>query len=163
MVLCPVTHAHGRHALWSLAAIWIRTLPLEAGAAKDAKDITVCTRNAGLVIAIGGIDFHSIAMTVFGFPVLAATFACLLLLALQDASLVNRLGKITGLRFIGRYSYGMYVYHILFWRGLSVDAAVVADSTALECTGRREFCASHARRERWFCLWRATNCMRNNG
>jgi peptidoglycan/LPS O-acetylase OafA/YrhL len=102
----------------ALAAIWIRTLPLETVLLRARKILPYALGVMGLVIAIGGIDFHSITMTVIGFPALAATFTCLLLLALQQTSLINRFGNVRALRFIGRYSYGMYVYHVLFWLGL---------------------------------------------
>jgi len=58
-------------------------------------------------------------MIVLGFPALAATFACTVLFALRSGSVVNRIGNLSMLRFVGRYSYGMYVYHILFWPGLA--------------------------------------------
>jgi peptidoglycan/LPS O-acetylase OafA/YrhL len=103
----------------ALAAIWIRTAPLELALRRARKILPFALGTLGLVIAVGGIDFHSISMMVLGFPALAATFGCLVLLALQDESLVNGFGKIRALRFIGRYSYGMYVYHILFWLGLA--------------------------------------------
>lgn len=103
----------------ALAATWIRTLPLEQTLRRARTILPYALGTLVLAIAIGGIDFDSITMMVLGFPALAATFACLVLLALQNASLVNRLGKMRALRFIGRYSYGMYVYHILFWPGLA--------------------------------------------
>jgi peptidoglycan/LPS O-acetylase OafA/YrhL len=103
----------------ALAAIWIRTAPLELALRRARKILPFALGTLGLVIAVGGIDFHSISMMVLGFPALAATFGCLVLLALQDESLVNGFGKIRALRFIGSYSYGMYVYHILFWLGLA--------------------------------------------
>jgi len=103
----------------ALAAIWIRTLPLELVRRRARRILPYALGVMGLVIAFGGIDFHSIAMTMIGFPALAATFACLLLLALGKGSLVNRFGNVRALRFIGHYSYGMYVYHVLFWIGLA--------------------------------------------
>jgi peptidoglycan/LPS O-acetylase OafA/YrhL len=103
----------------AVAAIWIRTMSRELALRRARTILPYALGVMGLTIAFGGIDFHSIAMTVIGFPALAATFACLVLLALQPASLVNRFGKVRALRFVGRYSYGMYVYHILFWPGLS--------------------------------------------
>jgi peptidoglycan/LPS O-acetylase OafA/YrhL len=102
----------------AVAAIWIRTMPREQALRRAHKILPYALGLMGLTIAFGGIDFHSVAMIVIGFPALAATFACLVLVALQPASLVNRFGNIRALRFIGRYSYGMYVYHILFWPGL---------------------------------------------
>ena len=103
----------------ALAAISIRELSLQGALQWAHKILPYALCAMGLVIAFGGVDFHSISMTVIGFPVLAAIFACLVLLSLRSGSLVNRFGNVPALRFIGRYSYGMYVYHILFWPGLS--------------------------------------------
>jgi peptidoglycan/LPS O-acetylase OafA/YrhL len=103
----------------ALAAISIRELSLERALHWAHKILPYALCAMGLVIAFGGVDFHSISMTVIGYPALAAIFACLVLLSLRSGSLVNRFGNVPALRFIGRYSYGMYVYHILFWPGLS--------------------------------------------
>jgi peptidoglycan/LPS O-acetylase OafA/YrhL len=102
-----------------VAAIWVRTMPLELVLSRARTILPYALGVMGLTIAFGGIDFHSITMTVIGFPALAATFACLVLLALRSGSVVNRFGNIRTLSFVGRYSYGMYIYHILFWPGLS--------------------------------------------
>jgi peptidoglycan/LPS O-acetylase OafA/YrhL len=103
----------------AVAAIWIRTMPWDLALRRAHAILPWALGLMVLVIAAGGVDFHAIAMTVIGFPALAATFACLVLLALQPGSAVNRFGNVRALRFVGRYSYGMYVYHILFWPGLS--------------------------------------------
>jgi peptidoglycan/LPS O-acetylase OafA/YrhL len=103
----------------AVAAIWIRTMPWDLALRRARAILPWALGVMVLVIAVGGVDFHALAMTVIGFPALAATFACFVLVALQPGSAVNRLGNLRALRFIGRYSYGMYVYHILFWPGLS--------------------------------------------
>jgi peptidoglycan/LPS O-acetylase OafA/YrhL len=101
-----------------VAAIWVRTLPLEQALRRARRILLFASGVLVLVLASSGIDFHSVAMTVVGYPALAAAFACVVLLALKTGSPVNRFGNLRPLRFIGRYSYGMYVYHILFWPGL---------------------------------------------
>jgi peptidoglycan/LPS O-acetylase OafA/YrhL len=103
----------------ALAAIWIRMMPLEQVLEGARKILPYALVVTGSVIVFSGIDFHSVGMIVIGFPALAITFGCFVLLALRPASFVNRFGNVRMLRFIGRYSYGMYVYHILFWLGLA--------------------------------------------
>jgi peptidoglycan/LPS O-acetylase OafA/YrhL len=102
-----------------LAALWVRTLPMEQVLRRARRVLPWAIGVLALVVVAGGIDFHSVAMTLAGYPALAAAFACVVLLALKPGSPVNRFGNLTPLRFIGRYSYGMYVYHLLFWPGLA--------------------------------------------
>jgi peptidoglycan/LPS O-acetylase OafA/YrhL len=102
-----------------LAAIWLRTLSLEEALRRARRILPYALGIFAIVVAVSGIDFHSVAMTLVGYPALAAVFACIVLLALRAGSPMNRFGNLRPLRFIGRYSYGMYVYHILFWPGLS--------------------------------------------
>jgi peptidoglycan/LPS O-acetylase OafA/YrhL len=71
---------------------------------------------AGLagVIAFGRTAFFlSSPMNTIGFSLLAIVAACLIGLALIPGSLVNRVGNNAVLRFYGRYSYGLYVWHYL--------------------------------------------------
>ncbi|MGH9596177.1 MAG: acyltransferase family protein, partial [Edaphobacter sp.] len=103
----------------ALAAICIRTLTLERTLRLVRKILPGTVLVMGLVLVRGGPDFHSTPMILVGFPALAAVSACICLLALEPGSFTNRFGSLSALRFIGRYSYGMYVYHILFWPGLS--------------------------------------------
>jgi peptidoglycan/LPS O-acetylase OafA/YrhL len=103
----------------ALGAIIVRALPLELALSWGRRVVPFAFGTLILVIAFGGIDFHSVLMIVLGFPALAATFACTVLFALRSGSVVNRIGNLSMLRFVGRYSYGMYVYHILFWPWLA--------------------------------------------
>jgi len=103
----------------ALAAIGVRAIPLDRVLRGVRRGLPFAVVTLLAVITAGGSDFHSLPMTLLGFPALAATFAGVVLLALKPGSLVNTVGMQRGLRFVGRYSYGMYVYHILFWPGLS--------------------------------------------
>ena len=103
----------------ALGAICVRTIPLEQLLVWTKKVVPFALASLLIVIVWGGIDFHSVPMIVFGVPALAGTFTCTVLLALKPGGAVNRIGSLSGLRFVGRYSYGMYVYHILFWPALS--------------------------------------------
>ena len=103
----------------ALGAIIVRALPLGLALLWARRVVPFAFGILVLVIALGGIDFHSVSMIVLGFPAVAATFVCTVLFALRSGSVVNRIGNLSMLRFVGRYSYGMYVYHILFWPGLA--------------------------------------------
>ena len=61
------------------------------------------------------LNFHSPAMETAGFTVLPFMFAGLLLKCFVPGSWELRFFSLPFLRFMGRYSYGIYVYHILFW------------------------------------------------
>ena len=102
----------------AVAAILIRSMPLEQATRWALRILPLPLAILGLVIGFNGFDFHSFAMMTVGLPALAATFACVVLLALQPGSILYRCGDLKALRFIGRYSYGMYLFHILFLPGL---------------------------------------------
>jgi peptidoglycan/LPS O-acetylase OafA/YrhL len=102
----------------ALGAMCVRAIPLDQVLVWAKRVLPFALATLLIVIAIGGIDFHSVPMIVLGFPALAAIFTCIVLLALKPGGIVNRIGSLSGLRFVGRYSYGMYVYHILFWPAL---------------------------------------------
>jgi peptidoglycan/LPS O-acetylase OafA/YrhL len=60
------------------------------------------------------LDYRSYQMSTIGYTAVAVVFAGLLLRALIPGSLLSRFFSGRILRFFGRYSYGMYVYHYLF-------------------------------------------------
>jgi peptidoglycan/LPS O-acetylase OafA/YrhL len=67
-----------------------------------------------LAIYNHGIVYHNTAMTLLGYPLLGIFFTCALLRTIQPRSLLSRLGQTRFLRFFGKYSYGMYIFHNLF-------------------------------------------------
>ncbi len=102
----------------AVAAIWVRSMTLKQAMRWARRVLPFALAALALVVGFNGFDFHSIAMITVGFPALAATFACVVLLALEPGSFVDRCCDLKGLRFVGRYSYGMYLFHILFLPGL---------------------------------------------
>ena len=68
---------------------------------------------ATILICDHRLEFHSALSSVIVFPCLGILFARLLLIALRDGSWAYRIGKTGWLRFFGRYSYGMYIFHRL--------------------------------------------------
>jgi peptidoglycan/LPS O-acetylase OafA/YrhL len=59
------------------------------------------------------MSFISSSMSTFGFSAIAVAGTSLLCLALVPNTLASRIGKTRFLRFYGRYSYGLYVWHFL--------------------------------------------------
>jgi peptidoglycan/LPS O-acetylase OafA/YrhL len=55
----------------------------------------------------------STEMTSWGYSAVAGMYFCILALALVPGTLANRIGSTSILRFFGRYSYGLYVWHDL--------------------------------------------------
>jgi peptidoglycan/LPS O-acetylase OafA/YrhL len=71
-----------------------------------------------LLLAVGGyarsLDHDSPAMEIAGFTLVPIVFGGLLLRCLVSGSRASRIFSLGPMRFLGRYSYGIYVYHILF-------------------------------------------------
>lgn len=67
-----------------------------------------------LAVRNHGVHYHNWSMTLVGYPLLAIFFTCALLRTLQPRSALSRLGQTRLLRFFGKYSYGMYIFHRLF-------------------------------------------------
>jgi peptidoglycan/LPS O-acetylase OafA/YrhL len=67
-----------------------------------------------VVASTRSLDYHKDPMVAIGYPAIAVTFAGLLLRCLAAGSWQYRFFSLGFLRFMGRYSYGFYVYHRLF-------------------------------------------------
>jgi peptidoglycan/LPS O-acetylase OafA/YrhL len=72
-------------------------------------------------LAIGGVIamartlfWMSVPMSTLGYTLLAGFYASVLAIALIPGTVANRIGSNAALRFFGKYSYGLYVWHYLF-------------------------------------------------
>jgi peptidoglycan/LPS O-acetylase OafA/YrhL len=72
------------------------------------------TTATALIAATRSLNFQSNAMSLGIYPAVGTVFASVVLLALIPGTVFQRFGELRSLRFVGRYSYGMYVYHLLF-------------------------------------------------
>lgn len=72
-----------------------------------------CLILAVLFIRARTLFLASSAMTSWGYSMFAGVYVCVLALALVPGTVPNRIGRISVLRFFGRYSYGLYVWHDL--------------------------------------------------
>ena len=72
-----------------------------------------CLILAVLLLWARTLVFTSSVMTSWGYSLLASVYVCVLALALVPGTAINRLGRNSVLRFYGRYSYGLYVWHAL--------------------------------------------------
>jgi peptidoglycan/LPS O-acetylase OafA/YrhL len=72
-----------------------------------------CFILAILFVRARSLFLASSEMTSWGYSMFAGLYVGALALALVPGTLANRVGKIPTLRFFGRYSYGLYVWHDL--------------------------------------------------
>jgi len=68
-----------------------------------------------LAVHYGAFGYHNAGMTAFVYPLLAIFFTCILLRAVQPGTFFSWLGRTRILCFFGKYSYGMYIYHVIFF------------------------------------------------
>ena len=62
----------------------------------------------------GNFDFEeNLAVNQYGFTILAVATTSLIAMAQRPTTLVSRVMRAPALRFMGKYSYGLYVYHVL--------------------------------------------------
>jgi peptidoglycan/LPS O-acetylase OafA/YrhL len=97
----------------ALGAICIRARSLASIIPIVRKTSVVSFLALVVVFYFSGSDFHALPLSILGYPLLAVLFTSLLLQAIEPASLAARFGNIRILRFFGKYSYGLYVYHYL--------------------------------------------------
>jgi peptidoglycan/LPS O-acetylase OafA/YrhL len=72
-----------------------------------------CLVLAVLFVRARTLFFSSSAMTSWGYSATAGVYVCVLALALVPGTAPNSLGRVPTLRFFGRYSYGLYIWHQL--------------------------------------------------
>ena len=96
------------------AAVLFRTPSIEAALWKLKWPAWIAAAGlAAVLIHDRRLEFHAVLSSVIVFPCLGILFAWLLLLALKSGSWAFAIGSNSVLRFFGRYSYGMYIFHRL--------------------------------------------------
>ncbi|HEX4020868.1 MAG TPA: acyltransferase [Acidobacteriaceae bacterium] len=83
--------------LWIAVCFWIPTIWM----------VTIAAMHPG--VDVNDLPF----VATFGYSMLAVAFAALISMSLQPGSVWNRLFRMAWLRSLGKYSYGIYVLHIL--------------------------------------------------
>ncbi len=105
--------------LGGLLALWLRG-PKKDWLLNQSKKMLWISLSLLLIAYIGNNQFHlrdlsttSGWMSIYGYSLLDLASAGLILCAIQPATLIGRVMSLAPLRFIGRYSYGFYVYHVM--------------------------------------------------
>jgi peptidoglycan/LPS O-acetylase OafA/YrhL len=98
----------------AIAAVLFRSDSVEEAARRLRWPAWVAAGGLFAVIAYDRrLEFHSVISSVIVFPCVGLLFAVLLLTALRSGSWAHRIGTTSWLRFFGRYSYGIYIFHTL--------------------------------------------------
>jgi peptidoglycan/LPS O-acetylase OafA/YrhL len=111
-ILLP-THMDGL-LYGGIAACLVRTRDLADITRRARWVLTLSAVALAILIYKSGGAWDTVAMSTVGFPLLAAFFTSIIVLCLDSRSIAARVGNLRPLRTLGRYSYGLYVYHLLF-------------------------------------------------
>jgi peptidoglycan/LPS O-acetylase OafA/YrhL len=98
---------------WLALAIRRRSVPEVIRSTRWLFWLGVAGLAAGVAVS-RSVDFGTNLMTTVGFTLIAAAAGGLLLRSLVPGTLAMHFFELPFLRFFGKYSYGLYVYHLLF-------------------------------------------------
>jgi peptidoglycan/LPS O-acetylase OafA/YrhL len=100
---------------WGAIAAWLaRYRPRWVGAVGAMLLVCGSVATALVMFRSGGFDQYNINVIRFGYSATGATFSGLLLRLLMPDSIIAKGFRNKQLRWLGKYSYGIYVYHYLF-------------------------------------------------
>lgn len=97
----------------AIAAVLVRRFSIERLVPPARWLLSVATILLAVMYFRIGANFNNAVTSLVGYPLLALFFSSLIVLALEPNSLIARFGRLSPLRLLGRYSYGLYVYHLI--------------------------------------------------
>ncbi len=113
----------------AVTAVLVRQMPMPRLAQYARPVFAASTLGLAAMFALIGGNFAYTPTTIFGYPLLALCFSSLLILAMQPGSMASHIGSLGPLRVMGRYSYGMYMYHLIAWPALGLLLPVLQART----------------------------------
>lgn len=128
--------------LGALAAILIRVHPMRLN--RFVRPVLLFSFFSVVILAVarGGMDSRDSAFVRVGYTLIDLFFACLLILSFDRKAwgrVLRTLFESRALCFLGRYSYGLYVYHWLIYRALESGLHQVAIDVGIETVFGRHF------------------------
>ena len=94
-------------------AALVRLRPLETLQASARWVLGLTAGLLGIAMLTMDVQFQHPLVAIAGYPLLGLCFGALLVRAMAPGTWSGRFGSWAPLRFLGRYSYGLYFYHVI--------------------------------------------------